>query len=321
MNNPWIKIVPPSKDVNALRADAEHPLDLFWAKDHFGRYLFVYEYPATSKVLIKDPINLVGIETMFMKATNGISRLVLILKDKTNWELFYALCNDLITTTKTIKIPEQASATIIHRLRKWQEFLKKERLNILSEEKIKGLIGELIFLKNHLLPKIGGADAVKFWIGPEGAPQDFNINKCGVEVKCQLGGTKPYVKINSAEQLYSQFPRLFLYVVTLGKTTLDNPKAINLPNIVENIAKVLELVSSQALERFQDLLMEAGYYFSEKYLDFNYLFLDEHVFTVIDGFPRICPSDLSTGIIKLTYYINLSDCRPFEIEIKNWEFK
>jgi len=320
MNNPWDQITPPNKDVSALRANAEHPLDLFWAKDHLGRYLFVYEYPANSEVIIKDPPDLFGIETISMSANSETSRLVLILKEKANWELFFALCNDLLTATMPIHIPKTASTIILHRLKRWQDFLKKKRLDILSEEKIKGLIGELLFLSSHLIPKFGSTDAVRFWLGPEGAPQDFNVNRSAIEVKCQLGGTTPNVKISSADQLFAQLPKLFLFVVTLGKTTKGDKNALNLPSIIAGISERLEQESSSSLNHFQDQLMEVGYYYSEKYLEYNYLLLEEHAYEVSDGFPRICPCDLKAGILRLTYNINLTDCSPYEIDIANWDF-
>ena len=315
MNNPWEQITQPATDVNALRANAEHPLDLFWAKDHLGKYLFIYECPIEADIIVRDTPDLIGVETIAIPSSSGSSsRLVLILKEKTNWELFFALCNDILSATITVREPEKAPATILHRLRRWQDFLKKNRSDILSEEKIKGLIGELIFLKDHLIPKFGGADAVKFWQGPEGAPQDFNINESAVEVKCQLGGTTPNVKISSADQLCSQLPKLFLLVVTLGRTTEINNEALNLPSLITDIINDLEKVSSSSLNRFQDLLLEAGYYYSDKYLEYNYLLLGEQAYTVSDGFPRICPDDLNPGIIKVTYNINLADCIPFEID-------
>ena len=45
MINPWDEITPPIKDLSARRVDHSHPLDLFWARDHLGSYLFVYEFP------------------------------------------------------------------------------------------------------------------------------------------------------------------------------------------------------------------------------------------------------------------------------------
>ena len=44
MNNPWDEIKIPSKEISGRRVNAEHPLDLFWARNHTGQYLFIYEF-------------------------------------------------------------------------------------------------------------------------------------------------------------------------------------------------------------------------------------------------------------------------------------
>lgn len=319
MKNPWKDIKSPTKDVSALRANPKHPLDLFWAMDNIGRYLFIYEYPSNSDVIINDPPNLEGIEVLSMTTDSNSSRLVLVLKEKINWELFLALCNDLINSTIHINSPKTASSTILQRLRRWNEFLKKKRLDILSEEKIKGLIGELLFIKKHLVPKYGICDPIDFWIGPEGAPQDFNINNSTVEVKCQSGGSNPTIKISSAEQLFSQLPNLFLYVVTLGKSSFDSTDSLNLPTLISDIVNRLETESNH-LNKFQDKLMEVGYYYSDKYLEYSYVLSNESIYQVTENFPRICPNNLKNGITKLTYNVSLSECLPFEISINNMEF-
>jgi hypothetical protein len=320
MKNPWESIKTPSKDVSALRISSEHPLELFWAKDHLGYYLLIYEYPSNSNVVIKEPPELEGVETISNRANETTSRLILVLKDKVDWELFYSLCTDLLTATaKTVK-PETASSIILNRLRRWNRFLKKKRADILPEEKIKGLIGELVFLKDYLIPKYGCTNSVKFWQGPEGAPQDFNINRTAVEVKCQMGGTTPNIKISSADQLYSQLPDLYLFVLTMGKSEKTSSGVINLNDLVNQIQSLLENESSSSIERFQDLLMEAGYIYNVKYYDYNYVITSNQVFHVKDNFPRICPPDLMPGIIKLSYNISLSECGPFEIDIKNWTY-
>lgn len=318
MNNPWEQIKAPIKDLSALRVSAQHPLDFFWAKDHLGRYLFVYEYPSNSEVIINDPPDLVGIETISLPDIEDKSRLVFVLREKINWELFFALCSDLLNATISIENPKLASTTILHRLRRWQDFLKKTKLDILTEEKIKGLIGELLFLRDQLIPKFGGAESVKFWIGPQGTPQDFNVNECAIEVKCQLGGTIPSVKISSAEQLSSQLPKLYLFVVTLGKAERNNSAAVSLPFLIAEIVSHLEKESS-SLNYFEDQLMEVGYFKSDRYLEYNYLLLEEHVYYVTGDFPRICPDDLKNGVISLNYSIGISECLPYEIELEEWE--
>lgn len=320
MINPWENIKAPSKDVSALRADSEHPLDLFWAKDHMDRYLFIYEYPTKSKVLIKEPPNLEGIETIVGKSVNSTSRLIFVLKDKIDWELFYSLCNDLLRATSTSKRPETASSIILTRLRRWQNFLKRKHPNILPEEKIKGLIGELLFIRNNLIPKYGSTDAIKFWQGPEGSPQDFNINQIAVEVKCQMGGSTPNIKISSADQLYTQLPKLYLYVVTMGKSDEANKDSINLNQLVSHIQILLDKESSSSISRFEDLLMEAGYVYNEKYEDYNYVISGIQIFQISENFPRITSPDLKPGIIKVSYNVSLADCAPFEIELKEWTY-
>ena len=115
----------------------------------------------------------------------------MLLKEDGNWEIFLSLCNDLIQATRQTDDTSSAVKAILRRLTRWQEFLKKSRINVLSEEEIKGLIGELIFIKNHLIPAFGNDQAIKYWQGPEGLPQDFNVNDSAIEVKCQNGATSP----------------------------------------------------------------------------------------------------------------------------------
>lgn len=44
ISNPWGNFLRPERDIHALRIDPAHPLDLFWAVNHDGLYMFVFEY-------------------------------------------------------------------------------------------------------------------------------------------------------------------------------------------------------------------------------------------------------------------------------------
>ena len=72
MINPWEEIKQPAKDVSARRVDHKHPLDLFWAKNHLGKYLLIYEF-VSDDTNIKLP-KLSGIEIYFIKANQGFSK-------------------------------------------------------------------------------------------------------------------------------------------------------------------------------------------------------------------------------------------------------
>tara|TARA_Y100001958_G_C21245245_1_gene574805 strand:+ start:3101 stop:4066 length:966 start_codon:yes stop_codon:yes gene_type:complete len=318
MINPWKSLETPEVDLKRIMVDPNHPLDFYWAKDHKADYLFLYEYPSESEIILDNVPELKGIETS-SNIHEDRARLIVALKEKDDWEIFHHLCTNLIQSTNQVEDPKKASTIVLNRLKRWHKFLQKEKSGILREEQIKGLIGELIFLKNWVIPKYGVNESIKFWVGPEDMPQDFTVNNVAVEVKCQLGSTRPQVKISSQDQLHTQLHQLILYVVTLGKATSDAKDAINLPGIIKEVETILDQSSSSMLTRFQDLLFEAGYFYHDKYLDFNYLFAGEQAFIVKDGFPRIISKDLAEGISNLSYTISLSDCREYKIDVERWE--
>lgn len=314
MTNPWNAIDLPTHDVIGRRIDHTHPLDLFWGKDYLGHYLFIFEsrdrFYGMHQALLPD---LVGIKALYLPASQDSpsSRLVLLLNEQQNWGLFYSLCNDLIGATRNAPSAKSALETILRRLERWREFLRANRGKMLSEEKIKGLIGELYFLRKHLIPTYGPGPALAAWQGPEGTPQDFCVGQFAIEVKCKSGGTRPYVRISSEFQLCSQLPDLYLHVITLGKTTIGQEGAVSLPGLIADIRLQLTSTEYEQSERFSNLLFRIGYVDSEAYLSHSYLVIDESTFKVRSGFPRICPNDLPHGIVNLTYDINLLTCEEF----------
>jgi len=314
MDNPWNNINQPSKDVAARRIDHTHPFDLFWAIDYSGHYLFIFEFSPENNLKKISLPNLVGIQTVYAPANNVIAkdRLILLLNEQNNWELFLSLCNDLVQVTRNSENSSDAFISILGRLDHWQEFLKNIREGILSEEKILGLIGELLFIRNYLIPTFGAGQSIKFWQGPEGFSQDFNVNECAIEVKCQSAAKSSYVKISSAEQLCPQLPEIYLFVATLGKTSPETTNAINLPTLTDQIKGAIKSATSIQMERFMDLLHLVGYIDSDRYLEFSYVLISERMFLVADDFPRICSKDLPRGIANISYSINLSECTKFE---------
>ncbi|MBI9091106.1 MAG: PD-(D/E)XK motif protein [Desulfobacterium sp.] len=313
MNNPWEEIKTPSHDLLYRLVDPEHPLRLLRAKDTYGRFLFIYEFPLSDHIPDKFP-ELNGIDIYLRKPDEGPTEncmLLLILKDKKEWQIFLSLCNDIAASTRELEQQIQATRIILRRLKRWQEFLQRLRSGLLPEKDIKGLIGELLFIKKHLSPAFGAGKAVQFWQGPDDSPQDFNVHDCAIEVKCQLGTTTPRVRISSAEQLCPQLPEMFLYVATLGKSEQNVKEAVNLPSLIDGIRFELETNSPSDVERFNNLIYQTGYIDSEGYEQFNYIPVSEKMFSVITDFPRICPNELPPGIERLSYDIKLLDCESF----------
>jgi hypothetical protein len=311
MNNPWEKIVVPASDVHARRVDPGHAEDFFWALDHSGDYLFIFRSKPGQQMPERYPA-LAGISLdSTPEPSSHRQRLILRLRERKDWELFLSLCQDLVAATRAKGVTEAAvPSVILRRLTRWRDFLSVERLGLLSEREIKGLIGELFFLSTHLAGYRGIGLAVKCWEGPTEAPQDFCIGDTAVEVKCQLGTTAARVGISSEQQLFSQLPFSYLYVVTLGKVE-HGPDSLNLLDMTIAIRERLAVEAPDALEYFNDLVYETGYRDDEAYRDFSYLIAGQQMFEVRDGFPRLGPDSIPGGVERVRYEIDLTACEPF----------
>ena len=272
ITNPWSAIEKPSADFNVRLVDVNHPLRLFWGVDSKSRYLFAFDASVSNLPQRKSLPNLSGVD-VHVASQGPRGKLVLVLQNNSNWELFYALCSDLVRATATTSAESVASLVLVRRLQRWQELLKRSRSSILKPDEIKGLIGELLFLKDVISVAFGYDAAVVAWRGPEGGPQDFAINETAVEIKCQSGGSKPVVRINSADQLSPQLPSGYLVVYTLAGQASEDVDAISLNSLVTDIREDLTSSAAATRERFEDLLYMAGYLASEEY--------DEHRFVVV----------------------------------------
>ena len=313
MNNPWDEINIPTRNIFSRRVKSDHPLNLFWARDPYGHFLFVYEFSNSEHLPDKLP-TLNGIDVYLLSPLQNHTEnymLLLKLKDKKDWQLFLSLCNDIIGATSDFEKSTKATKVILRRLRRWQEFLQLPRSGLMSEKEIKGLIGELLFITNHLTPAFSIAQSILYWQGPDDLPQDFNVENCAIEVKCQLGSTSPKVRISSSDQLCTQLPEMFLHVITLGKIDADDDSAINLPTLIARIRHELETASPASLEKFNNLLYQTGYIDSDDYLRFSYTLTSEETFFVDKNFPRICSDELKQGVDRVAYDISLQDCEPF----------
>ncbi|VFQ42971.1 PD-(D/E)XK motif protein [Desulfoluna butyratoxydans] len=316
MKNPWQNIDQPNIDLNVRLVSESHPLSLYWARDNQGRYLFVYKIMTNDTPEKKSLPKLTGISVGISREQNH-DKLVLRLNDTSNWEIFFSLCTDLIRATSSLNNLSYAANIFLRRLIRWQELLKKKRLGLLSPEAIKGLIGELLFIEKYVAPVFGWNEAIISWKGPENAPQDFTVHETAIEVKCQTGGTKPTIKITSAEQLTPQLPEGYLVVYTIATTENDDISGFSLNDLVIRIRKKIEQSSESAYERFEELLFMTGYIWREEYDETLFKQIAIKCFEIRDNFPRISLSSIPLGVEHVTYSLKLEACKPFEA-IPNW---
>lgn len=313
-NNPWEEISIPKANVKAKLIDRTHPIEISWAVNQAGDYLLVALFNEIKNQSIYEFPKLNGFD-IFLTDQN---LLVMTLKNKEQWEIFFSLCTDLISSTRPCENHDDAMQTLIRRLRGWQIHLSSDKPKILSDEKIRGLIAELLFLDLHLFPYFELTDSIEFWTGPEGSSQDFNVKGTVVEVKSQLGEKPSSVRISSTDQLCPEIPELYLHITVLGKSDDKSSSSFNLISLVDRIRKELLDSLPSSIERFNELLLSVGFVENNEYLKKNFILLNEKTFKVKDNFPRICTKDVPIGVDQVRYNLNLASCEDYLCDL-DWE--
>jgi len=305
-SSPWDNIEQSESSIqlSGILADKSHLLEFYWAKDSFGNLLFVLN--AASEIIVNNKIpQLNGIEIGIGKH-NRNNQLVFTLASKEDKDMFHTLCMDLIESTRGMQDEDYAIKTILKRLEKWQYFLKSRR-KIIDKRQLKGLTGELLFLKHYLLKHYDAEDSLTFWRAPLQSVQDFEFSSFAVEVKTKTSVNS--ITISAYEQLFSELDHLLLYVATLTDSTDKTPESFNIYDLIDDIRDDIKIKSSISEEKFNNLLMHYGFIELEEYREYYFLFIADQFYEVTEGFPRI--SILPDGVENLTYRINLDKCRDF----------
>jgi len=223
---------------------------------------------------------------------------------------FRYVCDDLIESLRHHAGRESAAAFMLRRLEKWRRLLEVSRKG-LSQSEIQGVVGELLFLEK-LTSAIGWSAAVEAWLGPSGAPQDFQNGGYLYEIKaCAIGGHT--VVISSLEQLNTGTSPANLIVYSVGTSSADTSGAFSLNQLVARIRNLLE--GTSAFSTFELKLAELGYDEKQPEAESPLLVQNVRVFSVRDGFPRLIPSCVAPAIGSATYSLDLDQCAQFEIPI------
>ncbi len=313
-NNPWALIKRAGKGFDSERVNPTSKFDFFWAISKNGQYQFFIEHSNLDD-WPKKKITLAGIDIQQFQTSKGF-RLALSLSEINDWDIFYILCEDLLQAADNSQEENGMLNIVYNRLLRWQKLFRKLGKKLLSDSEQQGLIGELYFLKNHLLRTFSDTETLSFWKGPFGEQQDFGLGNIAIEVKSKQGTSAPYIQISSIDQLDCQVESCFLYVVTLNSAPRNISEAFSLNKIIEDIKYSISDTSD--IDIFENLLAEAGYMNLPEYSEKNYLISKESVFEIRDDFPRLQAKDMPSGVLSVQYKIEIKECKPFSIAIEDF---
>lgn len=223
-------------------------------------------------------------------------------------DVFITMCGDMIRYSSTETHPHQALKKVLQRYKQWCQLLEHQKSVLMGSSAQKGLIGELLYLKENLEKVAKASDVLAGWVGPNGADQDFVYSNGWHEIKT-TGLSSSEVAISSIEQLDSD-DHGELVVMRVDKCAPAKPGAFSLFSLVHQIAFMLN-GETEPLESFVCKLNCVGYIDLPIYDEQKYLFSSQQCYTVSNGFPRLRRGVLPAAILNGSYTLSLPSIQPW----------
>jgi hypothetical protein len=259
-----------------------------------------------------------GSDRIVLERSPGGVRLAAVHPDAV--EVFLAAAPDIVEHVLDTDNPHMAASTLVQRFAHWQRLLRRSSGQLLSESKRLGLFGELVTLRDLMIPNLGAEEATSSWTGPAALPQDFQVGGLAVEVKSIVHSEPQKLIIDGERQLDPT--GLDALVVAHHRLLRHRQSGQTLPAIIDEL-RTLFAGSLGAQDRFSDGLTAYGYHDddAEEYTQTGYTVSESRCYRVSDGFPSIIEPDLADGIGNVTYSVDASACVQFEVdpsEVADW---
>lgn len=282
------------------RVNNTHLLDLYVGIDAAARWtlLLISEYPSPKIVSSRMILVKSG------KRSDKKWSLSFSLVDDRYKDMFVLFCEDIVSSSACMKNKEKATRFVGKRYKEWREMLANARGNLLSPAEIKGLLGEMYFLKKYLCVQYGAEKAALSWTGPRCLPQDYIIDDTWYEVKT-VSSSRTEVSISSIEQLDCVKPGE-LVVIRADKTSVANTDAVNLNALYKELLAMLP--DDDSREQFSTMLLRYGYYPRPEYEGEEYIFEIKAMirYAVSADFPCIHRCNLPECVTEAKYSLALA---------------
>ena len=253
-----------------------------------------------------------GVEIQALPRNSDVNEFIIFLKDKDLSDIFTLFITDILDHLSLINSTEDILLNISYRVRYWKRLFARYTGEILSNERQRGLFGELYFLKKILEVHENKRDILETWCGAYGANQDFICNRNAIEVKTTKSSGF-IVHISNELQLdYSTLNILSLVLIRVNETRGGQF------TLCELIIKIIEELNEGFLiDEFKNKISEAGIPedMIEYYDYISYSIRNCNYYRVSEGFPIVSRQNLmSNSISNVKYEINLVSCEDFLCE-------
>lgn len=277
------------------RVDKSYIADFYVGRDEEGRLAFKYRGSFIPKRNLKsaDGIQL----NQYRNVT--FNTLQFTLSNLHNCELFYIFCEDITRSALDITDENEIYKTILCRFYSWKKMFSSQN-KLLSENEIKGLIGELLFLKDYMFPWYGQSAAIKSWSGQELTHKDFSLSNIWYEVKT-IHTTRNTIAISSIEQLESNNTGE-LVVIMLERMSAG----FDGTNINRLTTEIFDsLIKNEDRDAFIRKITAQGFSSDEHYDDLVYDLKLVNRYKVDQTFPALKRINIPSAVSKSQYELLL----------------
>jgi hypothetical protein len=245
-------------------------------------------------------------ENLSLKYFSKERCLCIVLNDEYFKDLFDDLILSIYHKIFNISNPEEYSELFTRHFFKWSAFFENKKTDGLTRDQIKGLIGELFYLKNLLLSKDHDVDELLIsWRGPYDERHDFVFEFTDYEIKT-IESSKNDIRISSEFQLESEKGKELELVVIFVNP--DNEKGLSLNTLIKEIKTIVHnKLGDNSI--FINALAQKGLMIGdlEQYEIYRYTPIEEISYDCTrDNFPKLTPSTLPEQINNLKYNIRLN---------------
>jgi hypothetical protein len=260
----------------------------------------------SSKVTIPNTLDSLSI---MVSPQHGVKTDIFIeLLDEHLKEPFLSLCRDIRILLQYYPKTSNVLGIILRQFEDWKDLLKTAKQ--WSFKRTKGVLAELLYLKEILIPEIGVDAAINAWEGPFGGDQDFSLEDEWREIKAIVSGRNT-VQISSVEQLDS--PRTGQLVVFSLDKAANDKNQITLGGLLQGIREGLLNASIETKRRFEDACHFTGLDSCLTLDKYGFLCKEVRRYQVTEGFPCLRQQTLPVGVENIKYTLDLNVVAEFMV--------
>ncbi len=257
-------------------------------------------------------------ENLSLKYFKKEKCLCIILNDDFFKDLFDDLILSIYSKIYNIFNTEEYSELFTRHFFKWSAFFENKKTDGLTRDQVKGLIGELFYLKNLLVNLESSVDELLIsWRGPYDEGHDFVFEFTDYEIKT-IESSKNSVRISSEFQLESEKGKELELVVIFVNP--DNENGLSLKSLINDIKTiVLDKLGDNSI--FINALAQKGLTIGDlvQYEIYRYTPIEEISYdSNRENFPKLICSSIPEEINKLNYNIRLNLIEEFIINKKQF---